>query len=70
MKTWMKLAIGLSIGAAAGFAYYFFIGCKTGTCPITSSPVISTLYGAVMGLLMAWPGKRLQVEAGSTPENH
>ncbi len=29
------------------------IGCSTGTCPITANPVISTLYGMVMGALLA-----------------
>jgi hypothetical protein len=49
----MKAAGFLLIGAAAGFAYYYFIGCNSGTCPITSNPYISTTYGAAMGLLLA-----------------
>lgn len=44
-------------GALLGFAYYYFIGCNAGTCPITSSPYISTAYGAVMGVLLAVGGK-------------
>lgn len=45
-----KLAgIGIVIGAIGGYAYYFFIGCASGTCAITSNPVNSTFYGAVMG---------------------
>jgi len=43
--------IGLSIGAACGFIYYKTVGCSTGTCPITSSPVISTVWGALIGYL-------------------
>jgi hypothetical protein len=39
-------------GAAAGFAYYYFVGCQSGTCPITSNPHISTAYGALVGLLL------------------
>ena len=35
-----------------GFLYYKFIGCSSGSCPITSNPMNSTLYGAVMGLLI------------------
>jgi hypothetical protein len=47
------LIIGIVIGGIAGFMYYKFIGCSKGTCPITSSPWISTLWGAIMGYLIA-----------------
>lgn len=40
---------GLIIGAIAGYLYYKFIGCESGTCAITSKPINSTLYGAMMG---------------------
>jgi uncharacterized membrane protein len=39
-------------GGVLGFAYYKLVGCRTGTCPITSSPYISTLYGALLGYLI------------------
>jgi len=44
--------IGLMIGAIAGFAYWKFIGCASGTCMITSKPLNSSLYGAIMGYLL------------------
>ncbi|MBS1918646.1 MAG: hypothetical protein JST17_00170 [Bacteroidetes bacterium] len=44
--------IGMATGALGGYLYYCFIGCTTGTCPITSRPLNSTLYGAVMGGLL------------------
>lgn len=44
--------IGLVVGAVAGYAYYHFIGCSAGTCPITSHPFNSTAYGSVMGGLL------------------
>lgn len=50
---WIKFLIAPAIGGALGFLYYKFIGCSTGTCPITSNPWISTIYGAGMGLLIA-----------------
>lgn len=40
------------VGAIVGFAYYHFVGCASGTCAITSKPVNSTLYGAMMGGLL------------------
>lgn len=44
--------LGILIGAIAGYAYYHFVGCASGTCAITSKPVNSTLYGAIMGGLL------------------
>jgi hypothetical protein len=41
------------IGCVIGFLYYRLVGCSTGTCPITSNPVISTVYGGVIGLLIS-----------------
>jgi hypothetical protein len=37
------------IGAIGGYLYYYFVRCNSGTCAITSKPVNSTLYGALMG---------------------
>ena len=41
-------------GAAAGYAYYALVGCATGTCAITSSPVRSALYFALVGFLLSF----------------
>ncbi|MCX7736843.1 MAG: DUF6132 family protein [Candidatus Kapabacteria bacterium] len=58
MKLYIKLIIGLVLGAIAGYAYYFFIGCHSGTCPISSNPLISTGYGALVGLILSIPSKK------------
>ena len=44
--------IGVIFGAIGGYLYYHFVGCNSGTCAITSKPVNSTLYGALMGGLV------------------
>jgi hypothetical protein len=44
--------IGVVVGAIAGYLYYFYVGCASGTCAITSKPLNSTLYGALMGGLI------------------
>jgi hypothetical protein len=49
----LRLIIGVAVGAVAGFAYYRYIGCSSGACPLTSNPYISTIYGAVMGALFS-----------------
>jgi hypothetical protein len=49
----LRMVLFVLGGAILGFGYYRIVGCRTGTCPITSSPYISTLYGALIGLLAA-----------------
>jgi len=51
-KAILITSIGIVIGALAGYAYYFYVGCASGTCAITSKPLNSTLYGALMGGLI------------------
>jgi hypothetical protein len=51
MPPWIVHLWPVVIGAASGFLYYRFVGCKTGVCAITSNPWISTLYGALLGYL-------------------
>jgi hypothetical protein len=43
---------GILTGTAGGFLYYHFIGCRTGSCPITSSPWLTMLWGAAVGYLV------------------
>ena len=47
----VKLFLPVILGALGGFLYYNFIGCN-GSCAITSSPVNSTLYGSLIGLIL------------------
>lgn len=51
-KIVLLTAIGIAVGAIAGYMYYSEIGCVSGTCAITSKPLNSTLYGALMGGLV------------------
>jgi hypothetical protein len=44
--------IGAIIGGIAGYFYWQQVGCASGTCAITSKPINSTLYGALMGALL------------------
>ncbi len=45
-------AIGIAVGAIAGYLYYHFVGCASGSCNITSKPLNATLYGSLMGGLL------------------
>jgi len=50
-KNWSFLVGGI-LGGIGGYLYWRYVGCTTGTCPITSSPVMSTIWGALMGGLL------------------
>lgn len=58
LKKYQRNLIGITIGAIAGFLYWNYVGCASGTCAITSKPLNSTLYGALMGYLVAGIYKR------------
>lgn len=51
----LKRVLPVAAGGILGYAYYHFIGCNSGSCAITSNPYISTIYGAVLGLIFAFP---------------
>lgn len=44
-----KLLLSIAAGALLGFLYGKFIGCRSGTCPLTSNPYTAMIYGAVLG---------------------
>ncbi len=44
--------VGVLIGAIAGFAYWYYIGCNSGTCVIQSNWHTSTLYGGLIGYIL------------------
>jgi hypothetical protein len=48
IRKWFPTWIGVVVGAVAGYAYWYNVGCASGGCAITSSPVNSTLYGMMM----------------------
>ena len=50
-RAWTITLIGVAIGAAVGWYYWYQWGCVDG-CTITGSPLNSTLYGALMGGLL------------------
>ena len=50
---WKRLA-WIAGGGVAGFAWYYFVGCRTGACPISSNPYISVAYGALVGVIASW----------------
>jgi hypothetical protein len=44
---------GAVLGGGIGFGWHKRVGCPTGSCPLTRNPFLSTLYGMILGALMA-----------------
>jgi hypothetical protein len=57
IKKHFMVLIGILAGAIGGFFYWKLVGCHSGHCPITGSPLNSTLYGAFLGGLLFSLGK-------------
>lgn len=53
MSPFIIMVLFALLGAVAGFSYHRFIGCRSGACPIWANPYLSTVYGAVLGYLIA-----------------
>ncbi|MFZ5987335.1 MAG: DUF6132 family protein [Bacillota bacterium] len=49
-----RVILGIIIGAAIGGIIGYFGKCSTGTCPLTSNPYSGAIYGAVLGLIIAF----------------
>lgn len=60
-KEYLTLA-GLVLGAVGGWLYWRYVGCSGGSCPITSSPLWSSIWGAAMGGLILSMFKRKKNE--------
>ena len=40
------------IGVIGGYAYFYYVGCRTGSCAITSNPYVSMAWGGILGYLL------------------
>lgn len=54
----IKRVLPVVLGGLLGYGYYYYIGCYSGSCPITGNPFISTMYGALLGGIIALPAKK------------
>jgi hypothetical protein len=55
---YIKKYYPIALGAFGGYLYYYFIGCASGACPITSNPYISIMYGSLIGGVLTIGNKR------------
>jgi len=48
--TFWKTFAGIAGGVIVGYLYYHYVGCRNGSCAITSNPYMSMLFGGILGL--------------------
>jgi len=53
----VRLVLTVLAGAALGAALGWFGQCNSGTCPLTSTWWRGALYGAFLGLIVAFNGR-------------
>ena len=56
----IRIGIGAFIGFLAGILYYLLIDYKTNSCPITSNPYYTVLWGILLGIVLFFPEKKLK----------
>ena len=53
LKKWLRPFLFTIGGALVGLGYYYAVDCSTGSCPITSNPIITMIYMGFLGLLIS-----------------
>lgn len=52
LKKYWPVLLGVALGAVAGYLYWRYVGCTTGSCPITSSPIKKFFVGSCDGRII------------------
>jgi hypothetical protein len=56
-RSHLRTVLAAALGALLAGAYAHFVGCRTGTCLITSSVWTAALYGGLVGAVVGWPAR-------------
>jgi hypothetical protein len=64
----IRLLVGLIVGAGLGYAYYHFIGCRGGSCPIWADPWRSTLIGMAFGGILLFDTSKKKPKENQEPQ--
>ena len=49
----IRMIIGGAIGGVIGMGLWYLGRCTSGTCPLTSNPVLTVAVGALIGVMLA-----------------
>lgn len=58
-----KSILSIIIGGILGFLYFYFVGCRAGSCSITSDPYGSIVTGGLLGFFI---GGEIKSKKGNT----
>ncbi|NWF50637.1 MAG: hypothetical protein HXY49_08855 [Ignavibacteriaceae bacterium] len=59
---WIRFFLPVILGGTGGYLYYHFIGCNSNSCAITSNPLLSTIYGIIIGAVFTnWNFKSKEI---------
>lgn len=64
-----RTSLGIILGGIGGFIYYSYVGCISGTCPITSNPYLTIFYGTLVGGILFYKGKKKETNPSVNQEN-
>jgi hypothetical protein len=67
-RRYWTTTLGAALGAAGGAAYAKFVGCTTGTCPLTSNVWTAALFFGITGALVLAPGPRRPADRATPGE--
>ena len=51
-RKFLKPFLGIVLGGFVGFLYFQFVGCNTGSCPITSHSYNTIILGGLLGYII------------------
>jgi uncharacterized membrane protein len=52
-RYWLFILIGAVAGLGLGWLYFYFVGCRTGACPLRANPYYNMLLGALIGYIVS-----------------
>lgn len=52
IKRYIILIAGTLAGVIAGYLYFYFIGCRSGACPLRANPYYNMLLGGLLGYIV------------------
>ena len=66
-RSYVRAGAMAILGASAGGQYAHFVGCRTGSCPLTASIWRAGIFGVLTGAIVGWPVRASLPAAKTAP---